>query len=109
MMTAFDAVSQLSAAPLADAHVEGRDSGHRITVVLSKGALNSCQVDASWAAGKSSVALGQAVEAALADGRAALARLEESSSTATQQRQLDGLLDEALAVLRDPKRFTGGL
>ncbi|MFC4495914.1 hypothetical protein ACFPA8_17475 [Streptomyces ovatisporus] len=109
MMNAFDAVSRLDLDSLADAQVEGKDSGHRITVALSKGNFHSCRVDASWAEGKSAVALGQAVEAALADGRAALARLEESTGTDAQKRQLDGLFDEALAILRDPKRFTGGL
>ncbi|GGO56952.1 hypothetical protein GCM10012287_51730 [Streptomyces daqingensis] len=109
MMNALDSVSGLNLDSLADAQVEGKDSGHRVTVVLSKGSFNSCRVDASWARGKSSVALGQAVEAALSDGRAALARQEESAGTATQDRQLDGLLDEALAILRDPKRFSGGL
>ncbi|SCK25787.1 YbaB/EbfC DNA-binding family protein [Streptomyces sp. WMMB 714] len=109
MMNAFDSVSGLNLDSLADAQVEGKDSGHRVTVVLSKGNFNSCRVDASWAQGKSAVALGQAVEAALSDGRAALARLEDSAGKATQDRQLDGLLDEALAILRDPKRFTGGL
>ncbi|MFF9477463.1 hypothetical protein [Streptomyces sp. NPDC014733] len=109
MIAAFDAVAGMDLESVAGARVEGRDPGNRVTVELSKGAFHSCRVDAAWAEGKSAVSLGQAVAAALADGRASLARLEESSGADAQGQLLDGLLDEALAILRDPKRFTGGL
>lgn len=106
-----DAISSLSAAGNfetsldQEARASGSDPAGRVTISLTPASLASCDVDASWAAKASVIQINRALGEALADARSALARSSVSERAAGEGRQLDGLIDEAMAVLRDPRRL----
>ncbi|MFE7624478.1 hypothetical protein [Streptomyces sp. NPDC057509] len=105
VLSAFDAVDRLEEAASEPAVVEGTCSGRYVTLVVTKGALRSCEVDRSWATGQSYLRLNQAFEEALGDARAKLSSAEAVAMEGLAGLRMDSLLDEALAVIRDPKRF----
>ncbi|MEW9519396.1 hypothetical protein [Streptomyces tubercidicus] len=106
-----DVISSLSAASNFEtaldegAQASGSDPAGRVTITLTPASLASCDVDASWAANTSVIQINRALGEALADARSALARNSVSERAAGEGRKLDGLLDEAMAILRDPSRL----
>ncbi|MEU9110423.1 hypothetical protein AB0D04_01180 [Streptomyces sp. NPDC048483] len=108
MLSALDAAQAAADSPTSGEPVTGTGSGARgrVTVTVQQGALVSCEVDGSWAAGESSVSLGSALDAALAEARGRLAAaLAEAESAAGPKVVLDGLYDEAMAILKNPERY----
>jgi hypothetical protein len=106
-----DVISSLSAAGNFEtvldqgAQASGSDRAGRVTVTLTPASLASCDVDESWAAGASVAQINRALGEALADARSALVRSSASEQAAGEGRRLDGLIDEAMAALRDPGRL----
>lgn len=83
----------------------GSDRGRHLTLTIAPGAVVSCEADAGWAARASTVRINSALNEALENARSALARLAPAQQADRQRLQMDGLLNEALAVLRDPNRL----
>ncbi|MPY58146.1 hypothetical protein [Streptomyces spongiae] len=107
VISSFDDLARQDPEAVERIQVQGSDSTGRVTMTLSPGSLVACAVDPGWAAKQSSVGLNRAFDEALHDARSALARAVEANKTGGENRQLDTLLDEALAILSDPRRFTG--
>ncbi len=105
VLSAFDVVDRMDETASEPAEVEGTSAGRHVTLVVTKGALRSCEVDRQWAAGQSYIALNQAFEEALGDARGKLNSAEAAGADAIAGLQVDSLLDEALAILRNPQRF----
>ncbi|OKK15455.1 hypothetical protein AMK09_25265 [Streptomyces sp. CB02488] len=105
VLSAFDAVDRMDETASEPAEVEGTSAGRHVTLAVTKGALRSCEVDRQWAAGQSYIALNQAFEEALGDARGKLNSAEAAGADAIAGLQVDSLLDEALAILRNPQRF----
>jgi hypothetical protein len=106
MITSFDNLSRQDPATTERVQAMGTDSTRHVTITLAQGSLISCAVDPEWAGKQSSVGLGRAFEEALRDGRSALTQAIEANDADSGSRQLDSLLDEALAILGDPRRAT---
>ncbi|PBC83040.1 MULTISPECIES: ATP-binding protein [unclassified Streptomyces] len=106
-----DAISSLSAAGNFDtalgqeAPASGSDPAGRVTITLTPASLTSCDVEPSWAANASVIQINRALGEALADARSALALSSVSEQAEGEGRKLDGLIDEAMAALRDPRRL----
>lgn len=105
VLSAFDAVERMDETASGPAEVNGTSAARHVTLVVSKGALRSCEVDRQWAAGQSYIGLNQAFEEALGDARDKLSSIEAAAADGLAGLQVDSLLDEALAILRDPQRF----
>ncbi|WP_406095908.1 hypothetical protein [Streptomyces sp. NBC_01013] len=105
VLSAFDMVDRLGEAASEPAEVEGISAGRQVTLVVTKGALRSCEVDRQWATGQSYIGLNQAFEEALVDARDKLSSTEAAGADGIAGLQVDSLLDEALAMLRNPQRF----
>ncbi|WP_406495046.1 hypothetical protein OG936_14370 [Streptomyces sp. NBC_00846] len=105
VLSAFDAVERMDETASGPAEAEGTSTARHVTLVVSKGALRSCEVDQRWAAGQTYIGLNQAFEEALGDARDKLSSAEAAAADGLAGLQVDGLLDEALAILRDPQRF----
>ncbi len=95
--TAGAAVSPLSTT------VTSTDTSGRLTVTLAQAGLVACTAEPQWAAHQDGRNLARAVEEALAAARTNLA--QAVAATSDPRAELDGLFDEALAMLRDPARF----
>ncbi|MFF1914599.1 hypothetical protein ACFVYE_23890 [Streptomyces sp. NPDC058239] len=105
VLSAFDVVDRMGETASEPAEVEGTSAGRHVTLVVTKGALRSCEVDRQWAAGQSYIGMNQAFEEALADARDKLSSTEAAGGDGIAGLQVDSLLDEALAMLRNPQRF----
>ncbi|MEV7401577.1 hypothetical protein AB0N93_14415 [Streptomyces sp. NPDC091267] len=105
VLSAFDMVDRMGETASEPAEVEGTSAARNVTLVVSKGALRSCEVDQRWAAGQTYIGLNQAFEEALADARDKLSSTEAAGADGIAGLQVDSLLDEALAMLRNPQRF----
>ncbi|MFD4762359.1 hypothetical protein ACFWOJ_26875 [Streptomyces sp. NPDC058439] len=105
VLSAFDALERMDETASGPDEVNGTSAGRHVTLVVSKGALRSCEVDRQWAAGQSYIGLNQAFEEALGDARDKLSSIEAAAADGLAGLQVDSLLDEALAILRDPQRF----
>ncbi|MFF3174566.1 hypothetical protein ACFVQ0_18320 [Streptomyces sp. NPDC057900] len=105
VLSAFDAVDRMDETASEPAEVEGTSAGRHVTLVVTKGALRSCEVDGQWAAGQSHIGLNQAFEEALGDARGKLNSAEAAGEDAFAGLHVDSLLDEALAILQNPQRF----
>lgn len=105
MLSAFGAVEQLAAAPSEPVQATGSSSAHRVVLTVAKGGLVSCEVDPQWASKQSSIGLNQAFEEALADARGKLGAADAATGDGVANLQLGGLLNEALAILSDPRRL----
>ncbi|WP_393058782.1 hypothetical protein [Streptomyces sp. LN549] len=105
VLSAFDAVERMDETASGPAEVNGTSAARHVTLVVSKGALRSCEVDRHWAADQSYIKLNQAFEEALGDARDKLSSIEAAAADGLAGLQVDSLLDEALAILRDPQRF----
>ncbi|MET8956720.1 hypothetical protein ACWEQN_35875 [Streptomyces sp. NPDC004129] len=106
MISSFDDLTRQDPAAVERIQVQGSDSTGRVTMTLSPGSLAGCAVDPGWAAKQSAVGLNRAFDEALRDARSALTRAVEANTAGGENRQLDTLLDEALAILSDPRRIT---
>ncbi|WP_327349604.1 MULTISPECIES: hypothetical protein [unclassified Streptomyces] len=104
-LSAFSTVEQLAAAVPEPVRATGRSTAHRVVLTVTKGALLSCEVDPQWAARQTSIGLNQAFDEALADARDKLSTLEAAAEDGAANLQLGGLLNEALAILSDPRRL----
>ncbi|MFG2532345.1 hypothetical protein [Streptomyces sp. NPDC048516] len=106
-----DAISSLSSAGNFDtaldqeAPASGSDPAGRVTITLTPASLTSCDVEAGWAANASVTQINRALGEALADARSALAHSSVSEQAEGEGRKLDGLIDEAMAALSDPRRL----
>ncbi|MFJ8852014.1 hypothetical protein [Streptomyces sp. NPDC102437] len=105
MLSAFDAVEQLAMEVPEPVHATGKSTAHRVVLTVAKGGLVSCEVDPQWAMKQSSIGLNQAFEEALADARDKLSALEATAGDGVANLQLGSLLNEALAILSDPRRL----
>ncbi|WP_371629557.1 hypothetical protein OG892_16440 [Streptomyces sp. NBC_00341] len=105
-LAAFSAVEQLAGEVPEPVRATGRSTAHRVVLTVTKGALLSCEVDPQWAARQTSIGLNQAFDEALTDARDKLSTLEAAAEDSTANLQLGGLLNEALAILSDPRRLT---
>lgn len=85
----------------------GTDSGRNVSITLSHGSLSSCEVDAAWAKNQSSVGLNRAFNEALTHARTALRETDTADAAAGSRQHASSLLDEAMAILSDPRRITG--
>jgi hypothetical protein len=106
MLSSFDSLSRQDPEAAERIQAQGSDATGQVTITLSPGSLVSCAVDPRWAAKQSSVGLNRAFDEALRDARSAVAQAVEATDTDSGSRQLDTLLDEALAILSDPRRIT---
>ncbi|MDJ0342328.1 hypothetical protein QMK19_21580 [Streptomyces sp. H10-C2] len=105
VLSAFDAVERMEESVSEPAEIKGTSTARHVALIVSKGALRSCEVDRQWAARKSYIGLNQAFEQALADARDQLSRAESVAADDVAGLQLDSLLNEALAILVDPQHF----
>ncbi|MFF3261056.1 hypothetical protein ACFYWO_18010 [Streptomyces sp. NPDC002932] len=105
VLSAFDAVERMDETASGPAEVNGTSAARHVSLVVSRGALRSCEVDRQWAADQSYIKLNQAFEEALGDAREKLSSIEAAAADGLAGLQVDSLLDEALAILRDPQRF----
>ncbi|MFF3518304.1 hypothetical protein [Streptomyces sp. NPDC002573] len=106
VISSFDDLARQDPEAVEHIQVQGSDSAGRVTMTLSPGSLVACTVDPGWSAKQSAVGLNRAFDEALRDARSALTRAVEANTTGGENRQLDTLLDEALAILSDPRRIT---
>ncbi|MEU2250121.1 hypothetical protein [Streptomyces sp. NPDC019224] len=104
-LSALDAVEQMATTAVEPVRAVGRSTAHRVVITVTRGALLSCEVDPQWAAKQTSIGLNQAWEEALADARSELSELEAAAGDGAGRLQLDSLLNEALAILSDPRRL----
>lgn len=107
MIKAADTASAFAAtaASRRPAHGMGRTRTRTAAIVLSKGGLVSCEVDPAWAARQTGPLLTQALRGALAQAREQLAAAERDATPGGVP-QLNGLLEEILGKLRDPRLET---
>lgn len=107
MITALDSVDSPDAGSDSQAEATGTSSGHHVAITVTKGALVACEIDPQWASRQSSVRLNQVLDEALNKARTKLSEAEAAAESRSPGRQLDGLFDEALAILKDPQRYAG--
>uniref|UniRef100_A0AAU2VT38 YbaB/EbfC DNA-binding family protein n=1 Tax=Streptomyces sp. NBC_00008 TaxID=2903610 RepID=A0AAU2VT38_9ACTN len=105
MLSAFGAVEQLASVPPEPVQATGKSTAHRVVLTVAKGGLVSCEVDPQWAKQQSSIGLNQAFEEALAEAREKLRAAEATAGDGVANLQLGSLLNEALAILSDPRRL----
>jgi hypothetical protein len=103
MIKAFDTVDAM-ARPPAPASGTGSAAGGRLTITLAGNGALSCTAEPQWVSRQSPAALMSALNEALHAARADLARQHPPAAATTGR--LDGLLDEAFALLSDPRRLT---
>ncbi|WNE99220.1 YbaB/EbfC family nucleoid-associated protein [Streptomyces luomodiensis] len=104
-LTALDAVDQLDANAFLPPEVTGDSAARRVTITVTAHALVSCEVDPQWAAGQSTVRLNQALNEALNDARGKLGSAESPGAAGVANLHADGLMNEFLAMIKDPQRF----
>lgn len=105
VLTALDAVDQLGADSFLPPEVTGESAARRVTITLTAQALVSCEVDPQWAAGQSTVRLNQALNEALNNARGKVASAESPGAAGVANLHMGGLMNEFLAILKDPQRF----
>ncbi|MET8677223.1 hypothetical protein ABZW18_06455 [Streptomyces sp. NPDC004647] len=107
VISSFENLRTVDAAATAGANAQakGSDSSRHVSIALSPGALNSCEIDARWAEKQSSIRLNQAFEEALADVRFAMRQVDGSDVIDGARQRVGGLAQEALAILSDPRRI----
>lgn len=104
-IAALESAGNTAPEALRDAQGTGSDRGRHVTLTLVPGSLASCDMDTGWAARESTVKINGALSEALEDARSALARATLSGQAQSVRQQMDGLLDESLAILQDPRRL----
>ncbi|MEU4303465.1 hypothetical protein [Kitasatospora aureofaciens] len=102
---AEDVLTALDRAGAPSVPVQGRgcDEAGRVSVVLSRGGLISCEPDQRWAAAAGIAALNHALAAALSKARTDLAAAVRSAKE--EAAGTDRMLREALALLVDPSKL----
>lgn len=105
VLTAFDVVERQDPEAAEQPEVKGDSAARRVVITLGSQGLASCEVDPEWAARQSVVRLNQALADALADARAKLSSAESSRPDAVAELNLGGLLDEAMAIMKNPRHF----
>jgi DNA-binding protein YbaB len=105
LLTALDSVDSMDAEGSARAEATGASSGRKVAITVTKGAVVDCAIDPQWASAQSSVRLNQALDEALSSARTKLAEAEAAVADGPASRQMDGLFDEALAILQNPQRY----
>jgi len=107
VIKAFDTVDEL-AAPPAPASGTGSAAAGRLSLTLSASGGLSCAADAQWVSRCSAAALMTALSEALQAARTDLARISADTSASNTTARLDGLLDEAFALLKNPLTALNG-
>ncbi|WP_157537827.1 hypothetical protein [Kitasatospora azatica] len=88
----------------------GTAADGRLRLELAAAGLTGCEVDRDWAARQSTDSLNSALREALREAAAELRRADERARAAAQTGGgLDGLLNEALALLSDPQKLADSL
>ncbi|WP_405898336.1 YbaB/EbfC family nucleoid-associated protein [Streptomyces sp. NBC_00727] len=105
VLTAFDVVERQDPEASAQPEVSGDSAGRRVVITLGSQGLASCEVEPEWAARQSVVRLNQALAEALADARAKFGSAGTSGPDAVADLNLGGLLDEAMAIMKNPRHF----
>ncbi|MBT2385235.1 hypothetical protein [Streptomyces sp. ISL-11] len=105
MLSAFAALERLDEVLAEPPQASGGSTGRRVVITVAKGSLVECDIDPAWVAGQSSVGLNRAFAEALDAARAEFTRIEEAGAVGLSHLQLDGLLNEALAIMQNPQRF----
>ncbi|MFJ8852018.1 hypothetical protein [Streptomyces sp. NPDC102437] len=105
VLTAFDVVERQNPESSVQPEMKGDSAARRVVITLGSQGLASCEVDPEWAARQSVVRLNQALDDALADARAKSSSAESSGPDAVADLNLGGLLDEALAIMKNPRHF----
>ncbi|WP_168712313.1 YbaB/EbfC family nucleoid-associated protein [Streptomyces sp. A1277] len=105
VLTAFDVVERQGPEAYAQPEVSGDSAARRVVITLGPQGVTSCAVEPEWAARQSVVRLNQAFAEALADARAKLSSAETSGPDAVADLNLGGLLDEAMAIMKNPRHF----
>ncbi|MFJ2092046.1 hypothetical protein ACIOEW_22660 [Streptomyces sp. NPDC087901] len=105
VLTAFDVVERQDPEAAAQPEAKGESAAHRVVITLGSQGLSSCEIDPDWAAQQSVVRLNQALDDALAEVRAKSASAEGSGPDAVADLDLGGLLDEAMAIMKNPRHF----
>lgn len=109
MLAAAEAASALvaSAGATPPAQGIGRTRTRTAAIGLSSAGMIGCEVDPAWAARQTGTRLTQALRTALAEAKEEFAAAErERAGARGGVPQLNGLLDEILAKLRDPRTAT---
>lgn len=103
VIKAFDTVHRF-AAPPAPVSGSGSAASGRLSLTLSASGGLSCTADPKWVSRQSAAALRTALSVGLRAARAELARanLARAADDASGTARLDGLLNEAFAVLMNP-------
>lgn len=104
LIKAFDAVAELPVSGQGGVSGSGHDQTGHVAITVSRCGLVSCDVDGSWAAGRSGASLMNAIGEALVEARAKLAARDRGTDVPLPT-MLDGLFGEALALLRAPQRM----
>ncbi|QDL70464.1 hypothetical protein DNK48_14775 [Streptomyces malaysiensis subsp. malaysiensis] len=105
VLTAFDAVEELDADSFLPPKVTGESAARRVAITLTAHALVSCEVDPQWAVGQSTVRLNQALNEALNNARGKVGNAESPGAVGVANLHVGGLMNEFLAMIKDPQRF----
>ncbi|MBA6433483.1 hypothetical protein [Streptomyces sp. GMR22] len=105
VLTASDAVDQLDADSFLPPQVKGESAARRVTITLTAHALVSCEVDPQWAGGQSVVRLNQALNEALNNAREKVGSAESPGAAGVANLHMGGLMNEFLAIIKNPQRF----
>ncbi|GAA0702695.1 hypothetical protein GCM10009548_89750 [Streptomyces malaysiensis subsp. malaysiensis] len=105
MLAALDSVDALDADSSDRVEATGLSSGRKVALTVTKGALLSCEIDPQWASAQSSVRMNQALAEALKSAHAKLREAEAARESGPTGPHLDGLFDEALAILKNPQHY----
>lgn len=105
VLTAFDVVERQDPESSVPPEVKGDSAARRVVITLGSQGLASCEMDPEWTARQSVVRLNQALDDALADARAKSSSAESVGQDAVADLDLGGLLDEAMAIMKNPRHF----
>ncbi|MGN5632676.1 hypothetical protein [Streptomyces sp. AC154] len=105
VLTAFDVVERQDPESSPQPEVMGDSASRRVVITLGSQGLVSCEVEPEWAVQQSVVRLNQALDDALADARARSSSAESGGQDAIADLNLGGLLDEAMAIMKNPRNF----
>lgn len=106
ILSALDTAQELDAGAFRPPEAKGDSAAHQVVITLNSQTLVSCEVDPQWAAQQSGVRLGQALGEALNHAREAVTQAESAAQPGVANVHMRGLLDETMAILKDPQRFS---
>jgi hypothetical protein len=102
MMRALDRAPEIGAAQERSGTGTGSNGSGALTLTLSANGLVSCIAERHWASRQSGTSLTNALGEALAAARADFARHNHDAPTGPN---LNGLFNEAIALMNDPRRL----